>query len=81
MTTVLCLLILLISAAFLYSRTTKRKQTVLYLLILLISAAFLYDQATKRIPTRLRADQAPISKFGIVPVEGFGSRSHADGLE
>ncbi|KAI9775707.1 MAG: hypothetical protein M1816_005776, partial [Peltula sp. TS41687] len=55
--------------------------TAVYLLILLASAAFLYSQATKRIPTRLRADQAPKSEFGVVPVGGFGSRSHADGLD
>jgi hypothetical protein len=54
---------------------------VLYLSILLISAAFLYGKAAKRIPTRLRADQAPKSKFGVVPVAGFGTQSRADGLE
>jgi hypothetical protein len=55
----------------------------MYLLILLIPATFLflYGWATKKIPTRLQADQAPKSKFGIVPVDGFGSRPHAGGVE
>ncbi|KAI9789841.1 MAG: hypothetical protein M1816_005758 [Peltula sp. TS41687] len=55
--------------------------TALTLLILLISVAYLYSHTTKRIPTRLRADQAPKSEFGVVPVDGFGSRCHADGLD
>jgi hypothetical protein len=53
----------------------------LYLLAFIVSAAFLYYQATKRIPSRLRAEQASRSEFGIVPVDGFGSRSRAGGLE
>jgi hypothetical protein len=53
----------------------------IYLLIALISATFLYDWITKKIPTRLRADQAPRAEFGIVPVNGFGSRLLAGGVE
>jgi hypothetical protein len=55
--------------------------TALYLSVLLISAALLYDQATRRIPTRLRADQAPKSEFGVVPVGGFASQLRASGIE
>jgi hypothetical protein len=53
----------------------------LWLFIVLVSVALLYDQATKRIPSRLRADQGPKSKFGIDPVNGFGSRPGPNGLE
>jgi hypothetical protein len=56
-------------------------RTAAYFLILSISIAILYDQVTQRIPTRLLADQAPKSKFGVVPVEGFGSQLRADGVE
>ncbi|KAI9777909.1 MAG: hypothetical protein M1816_004381 [Peltula sp. TS41687] len=55
--------------------------TSLYLILLLISVAFLYSELTKRIPTRLRSDQAPKSDFGLVPVDGFGSRTRANGLD
>jgi len=44
--------------------------TALYLLVFIASAAFLYGRATKKIP-RLRAEQAPRFKFGVVRVDGF----------
>jgi hypothetical protein len=89
-------LILLVSVTFIYKHTTKGITAcrdagpnpksrlgvrALHLLILLSSAALLCNQLAKSIPTRLRADQAPISEFGIVPVDGFGSRSDANGVE
>jgi hypothetical protein len=52
----------------------------LYLLVL-ISAALLYDRATRRIPTRLRADQAPKSEFGVNSVDGFASQLRTSGTE
>lgn len=60
-------------------RSWTRLTTVLCLLIAF--AAVLYKQATKGIPTRLRADQAPRSEFGVVRVDGFDSRSRAGGIE
>jgi hypothetical protein len=55
--------------------------TALCLPMLLILAALLYDQATRRIPTRLRADQAPKSEFGLVPVDDFALPLRAYGKE
>jgi len=49
--------------------------------IFLLSVAVLYHWLTKRIPSRLRADQAPRSPFGLVPVDGFGSRRGGGGVE
>jgi hypothetical protein len=51
------------------------------LCIFIALVAVLYDQVTRGIPTRLRAEQAPRSEFGIVRVDGFGSRSRASGVE
>lgn len=55
--------------------------TALCLLAFIASVAFLYNQATKRIPSRLNDEQAPRSEFGVVRVDGFGSRFRAGGLE
>lgn len=52
--------------------------TGLWLFIFLVSVALLYDRANKGIPSRLQADQAPRSEFGIVPVDGFGSGLQLD---
>ena len=52
-----------------------------YLLIFLLSIAFLYDQITKRIPTRLDSDQAPKSRFELVPVGTNGLPTRANGIE
>ncbi len=54
--------------------TTK----VLCFFVFLLSVAFLYDRVTKGIPSRLQADEAPKSEFGVVPVDGFGSDSQLD---
>lgn len=53
----------------------------LYLCILLASAAVLYDQFTKRIPSRLRAEEAPKSEFGLVRADKLESRGRAGGIE
>ena len=57
--------------------------TGLSVFLFLLSTLFLYYSATKGIPSRLQGDQAPKSKFGLVPVEGFvsGSRIDPTGVE
>ena len=54
-----------------------------YLLVFTLSAAIIYNQATRKIPSRLNAEQAPKSKFGIVPVEknNLDSGPRAGGVE
>ncbi|KAI9771112.1 MAG: hypothetical protein M1840_002463 [Geoglossum simile] len=47
----------------------------------LLSVAGIYDQVTKRIPSRLRADQVPESKFGIDRADNFGSRGRTYGVD
>lgn len=57
--------------------------TTLYLCIFIASAAVVYDQLTKRIPSRLRAEEAPQSGFGLVRADQLSSHKHAraDGIE
>ncbi|KJZ69751.1 hypothetical protein HIM_10862 [Hirsutella minnesotensis 3608] len=55
--------------------------TAVYLLVSLLSIAFLYDQVTKRIPTRLVADQAPKSRFGLVPIGAYNLPARAGGVD
>ena len=50
-----------------------------YLCILLVSVAIL-DHLTKRIPTRLRADQAPTSGYGLI-VAAHAAQVRAHGIE
>ena len=54
---------------------------VFYLCIFLLSAALLYDQVMKRIPTRLRANQAPKSGFGLIAAAEYGLPARAQGVE
>lgn len=53
----------------------------LYVCIFLASAAVLYDQFTKRIPSRLRAEEAPKSGFGLVRADAISSHPSAHGIE
>ncbi|KAL8905548.1 MAG: hypothetical protein Q9207_002574 [Kuettlingeria erythrocarpa] len=41
----------------------------------------LYDQLTKRIPSRLRAEEAPRSAFGLVRADKLSSRASAHGID
>jgi hypothetical protein len=52
-----------------------------YFCILLVSVAILYDQLTKRIPTRLRADQAPTSGYGLIAAAAHDAPVRAPGIE
>lgn len=52
-----------------------------WFLALGLSILYLYQQITKLFISRLRADQAPKSDFGIVPVDGFGSDTFSGGVE
>jgi hypothetical protein len=51
------------------------------LCILFASVAVLYDRFTKRIPSRLRAEEAPKSEFGLVRADKLESRGRAGGIE
>ncbi|KAK4649973.1 hypothetical protein QC762_0105260 [Podospora pseudocomata] len=53
----------------------------IYLVIFLLSIAVLYYQATKSIPSRLNSDQAPKSRFELVPACASGLPTRADGIE
>ncbi|KAF2271228.1 uncharacterized protein EI97DRAFT_408568, partial [Westerdykella ornata] len=53
----------------------------LYLCILLASAAVLYDQLTKRIPSRLRAEEAPKSAFGLVRADALSPHASTHGID
>ncbi|KAK3328706.1 hypothetical protein B0H66DRAFT_596327 [Apodospora peruviana] len=55
--------------------------TAAYLVIFLLSIAFLYDQATKRIPSRLDSNQAPKSRFELVPAGANGLPTRKDGFD
>ncbi|RDW58624.1 hypothetical protein BP6252_13100 [Coleophoma cylindrospora] len=46
-----------------------------------IFLAILYDQFTKRIPTRLRADQAPKSRYGLIAAAPHGTPVRASGID
>jgi hypothetical protein len=59
----------------------ERTWTALYLSITIVLLAVLYDQLTKRIPSRLRADEAPKSAFGLVRVDELSSHASAHGVE
>ncbi|KXX72981.1 Protein SERAC1, partial [Madurella mycetomatis] len=52
-----------------------------YLVIFMLSIAFLYYQVTKRIPSRLNSDQAPKSRFELVPACANGLPTRTDGLD
>lgn len=52
-----------------------------YLCILLVSVAILYDQLTKRIPTRLRANQAATSGYGLIETAADDAPVRAHGIE
>ncbi|KAJ5503479.1 hypothetical protein N7463_006353 [Penicillium fimorum] len=45
--------------------------TILYLLTFALSVAFTYYWVAKKIPSRLIADQAPRSRFELVPVKSY----------
>ncbi|KAK4667919.1 LOW QUALITY PROTEIN: uncharacterized protein QC764_0111100 [Podospora pseudoanserina] len=53
----------------------------IYLVIFLLSIAVLYYQATKSIPSRLNSDQAPKSRFELVPACASGLPTRADGID
>ncbi|KAK3317106.1 hypothetical protein B0H66DRAFT_576700 [Apodospora peruviana] len=55
--------------------------TAAYLVIFLLSIAFLYDQVTKRIPSRLDSNQAPKSRFELVPAGANGLPTRKDGFD
>ncbi|RDW56494.1 hypothetical protein BP5796_13135 [Coleophoma crateriformis] len=46
-----------------------------------IFLAILYDQLTKRIPTRLRADQAPKSGYGLIAAAAHETPVRASGID
>ncbi|KAI4193423.1 MAG: hypothetical protein LQ350_008321 [Teloschistes chrysophthalmus] len=46
-----------------------------------IFTAVLYDQLTKRIPSRLQAEEAPRSAFGLVRADKLSSRASAYGID
>ncbi|MCJ1307315.1 hypothetical protein MMC25_000961 [Agyrium rufum] len=52
-----------------------------YLCILLVSVVILYDQLIKRIPTRLRADQAPTSGYGLIAAAVHNAPVRASGID
>lgn len=51
------------------------------LCILLVSLVILYDQLKKRVPTRLRADQAPTSGYGLIETAADDAPVRAHGIE
>jgi hypothetical protein len=56
------------------------QSAAIYTCIFLLLAV-LYDQTTKRIPSRLHADQAPKSGYGLVPAGEHGFPPRAFGIE
>ncbi|KAK3361036.1 hypothetical protein B0T24DRAFT_671680 [Lasiosphaeria ovina] len=72
-------LIFLLSVVFLYKQATENRAA--YILIFLLLSLFFYDQVTKRIPSRLSFDQAPKSRFELVPACANSSPARADGLD
>lgn len=52
-----------------------------YLCILFVSVVILYEQLKKRIPTRLRADQAPTSGYGLIAAAVHDAPVRASGIE
>ncbi|KAJ5393627.1 uncharacterized protein N7487_011268 [Penicillium crustosum] len=55
--------------------------TIPYLLTFVLSVAFIYYRVTKRIPSRLIADQAPRSRFELVPVKSYNVPARARGVD
>jgi hypothetical protein len=55
--------------------------TTLYLVTFILSVAFTYYWLTKTLPSRLIADQAPRSRFELVPVESYDVPARASGIE
>ncbi|RYP91980.1 hypothetical protein DL770_001901 [Monosporascus sp. CRB-9-2] len=47
----------------------------------LLLVAVLYDWVTKRIPSRLRPEQAPRTRFGLDPADGFSSPGDVHGAD
>ncbi|CAG8899455.1 unnamed protein product [Penicillium egyptiacum] len=61
--------------------STMNQPTILYLFTFALSVAFTYYWLTKRIPSRLVADQAPKSRFELVPVKSYNVPARAGGIE
>ncbi|KAK3368554.1 hypothetical protein B0H63DRAFT_77770 [Podospora didyma] len=75
-------LIFLLPIALLYNQVTKRVPAqAIYLVVFLFLIAFIYNQATKKIPSRLDPDQAPKSRFELVPAAANGLPTRADGFD
>ncbi|KAJ5960017.1 uncharacterized protein N7479_007167 [Penicillium vulpinum] len=55
--------------------------TIPYLLTFVLSVAFIYYRVTKRIPSRLIADQAPRSRFELVPVKSYNVPARGRGVD
>lgn len=55
--------------------------TTFYLLCFVLSVAFIYHRITKKIPSRLIADQAPRSRFELVPATNHNVPVRAGGIE
>ncbi|KAJ5902856.1 hypothetical protein N7495_003384 [Penicillium taxi] len=55
--------------------------TTLYLLTFVLSVAFIYYLITKGIPSRLIANQAPTSRFELVPVDNYTLPARASGID
>ncbi|KAJ6023757.1 hypothetical protein N7540_004554 [Penicillium herquei] len=51
------------------------------ILIFILSVAYLYFLVTKRIPSRLEPNQAPKSRFGLVPAYNLHSPARARGVD
>ncbi|CAP80021.1 hypothetical protein PCH_Pc12g03940 [Penicillium rubens Wisconsin 54-1255] len=57
------------------------QSTTLYLLAFLLSVAYIYYRVTHKIPSRLIADQAPRSRFELVPVNSYNVAARAGGVD
>lgn len=55
--------------------------TTLYLLTFVLSVGYIYYKVTHKIPSRLIADQAPKSRFELVPVNSYNVPARAGGVE
>ena len=47
----------------------------------ILSVAFVYYPVATRLPSRLIANQAPRSRFELVPVDGYNIPARAGGVE
>jgi hypothetical protein len=63
------------------ARSSAMNSTTLWLSTVILAIAIVYDQVTQRIPSRLLADQAPKSRFGLVPVKIHDAPVRAGGIE